>query len=258
MTESLFTKIVLYFYRNDLASMLWHKSILTFEWLRKNSKTTTHFLIYYNPFCIEQLCQLNTTIRIYIQRFKWTHHQTITSKKLANKILNNDALRSSSNEFSMYILCFRRVRGKRSGVFTLIYKLPWFGIKYKFKWQYNYKNYVTATESNILINIIAQVWNIILTIMYSINITYQSILGHFNYVSRAFRLAITLGVGLAVASTIALIVVRHQKTIQKAAPQMQFQWLTANQFSEQYSDEPRGVEMEFIKGVKYDKLPIVS
>ena len=68
----------------------------------------------------------------------------------------------------------------------------------------------------------------------------------------------TLGVGLAVASTIALIVVRHQKTIQKAAPEMQFQWLTANQFSEQYSDEPRGVEMEFIKGVKYEKLPIVS
>ena len=117
------------------------KSIHTYWWLRKISKTTTHFLIYYNPFCIVQLSQLISTIRIYIQRFKWTHHQTITSKKLTNTILNNDALRSSSNEFSMYILCFKRVRGKRSGVFTLIYKLLWFGIKCKFKWQY--ENYVT-------------------------------------------------------------------------------------------------------------------
>ena len=79
-------------------------------------------------------------------------------------------------------------------------------------------------------------------------------------VSRAFRLAITLGVGLAVVSTIALIVVlvRHQKTIRKATREMQFQRLAANQFSGQYSDEPRGVEMDFVKGVKYDKLPIVS
>ena len=83
---------------------------------------------------------------------------------------------------------------------------------------------------------------------------------HLNLVSRAFRLAITLGVGLAVVSTIALIVVlvRHQKTIRKATREMQFQRLAANQFSGQYSDEPRGVEMDFVKGVKYDKLPIVS
>ena len=81
-----------------------------------------------------------------------------------------------------------------------------------------------------------------------------------NLVTRAFRLAITLGVGLAVVSTIALIVVlvRHQKTIRKATREMQFQRLAANQFSGQYSDEPRGVEMDFVKGVKYDKLPIVS
>ena len=139
MTEykyTLFTKMVLYFYQKTRFGLnTLKKSILTFKWLRKNSKTTTHFLIYYNPFCIEQLWQLNTTIRIYIQRFKWTHHQTITSKKLTNTILNNDALRSSSNEFFMSILCFKKVRRKRSGLFTLIYTLPWFGIKYKFKWQ---------------------------------------------------------------------------------------------------------------------------
>ena len=78
-------------------------------------------------------------------------------------------------------------------------------------------------------------------------------------VSRAFRLAITLGVGLAIVSTIALIVVlvRHQRTIRRATREMQFQRLAANQFSGQYSDEPRGVEMDFVKGVKYDKLPIV-
>ena len=127
------------------------KSILTFKWLRKNFKANTHFLICYNPFCIVQLSQLISTIKIYIQRFKCKHHQTITSKKLTNTILNNDVLRSSSNEFSMYILCFKKVRGKRSGLFTLIYTLQWFGIKYKFKWQY--QNHVTATESNILINI---------------------------------------------------------------------------------------------------------
>lgn len=77
-------------------------------------------------------------------------------------------------------------------------------------------------------------------------------------VSRTFRLAITLGVGLAVVSTIALIVVlvRHQKTIRKATREMQFQRLAATNNS-QYADEPRGVEMDFVKGVKYDKLPIV-
>merc|ERR1711992_293237 len=74
--------------------------------------------------------------------------------------------------------------------------------------------------------------------------------------SRAFRLAITLGVGLAAVSTIALIVVlvRHQKTIRKATREMQFQRLAAMNNS-QYADEPRGVEMDFVKGVKYDKLP---
>ena len=77
-------------------------------------------------------------------------------------------------------------------------------------------------------------------------------------VSRTFRLAITLGVGLAVVSTIALIVVliRHQKTIRKATREMQFQRLAAMN-SSQYADEPKGVEMDFVKGVKYDKLPIV-
>ena len=78
--------------------------------------------------------------------------------------------------------------------------------------------------------------------------------------SRTFRLAITLGVGLAVVSTIALIVVlvRHQKTIRRATREMQFQRLAAMNDNGQYSDEPRGVEMDFVKGVKYDKLPIVS
>merc|ERR1712062_209585 len=85
--------------------------------------------------------------------------------------------------------------------------------------------------------------------------------GKLNYhigVSRTFRLAITLGVGLAVVSTIALIVVlvRHQKTIRKATREMQFQRLAAMN-SSQYADEPKGVEMDFVKGVKYDKLPIV-
>ena len=77
-------------------------------------------------------------------------------------------------------------------------------------------------------------------------------------VSRTFRLAITLGVGLAVVSTIALIVVlvRHQKTIRRATREMQFQRLAAMN-TNQYADEPRGVEMDFVKGVKYDKLPIV-
>ena len=59
-------------------------------------------------------------------------------------------------------------------------------------------------------------------------------------VSRTFRLAITLGVGLAVVSTIALIVVliRHQKTIRKATREMQFQRLAAMN-SSQYADEPK-------------------
>ena len=83
-------------------------------------------------------------------------------------------------------------------------------------------------------------------------------------VSRAFRLAISLGVGLAVVSTVALIVVlvRHQKTIRQATREMAFQRMAANQFGSQYSDEPREVEMDVVKSngrtvVKYDKLPLV-
>ena len=73
-----------------------------------------------------------------------------------------------------------------------------------------------------------------------------------------------MGVGLAVVSTIALIVVlvRHQKTIRQATREMQFQRLAANHFGSQYSDEPRSVELDFVRGngitvVKYDKLPLV-
>lgn len=73
--------------------------------------------------------------------------------------------------------------------------------------------------------------------------------------NKIFRLAITLGVGLAVVSIIALIVVlvRQQTTIRKATREMQFQRLAAMNNS-QYEDEPRAGEMDFVKGVKYDKL----
>ena len=53
-----------------------------------------------------------------------------------------------------------------------------------------------------------------------------------------------------------MVLVRHQKTIRRATREMQFQRLAAMN-TNQYADEPRGVEMDFVRGVKYDKLPIV-
>ena len=83
-------------------------------------------------------------------------------------------------------------------------------------------------------------------------------------VSRAFRMAITCAVGLAIMSTIALIVVlvRHQKTIRQATREMEFQRMRSSPSTPPYSDlESRQVEMNIVKSdgrtvVKYDKVPL--